>query len=44
MNQSEPGVDHRDVLDHHLVGGESLLAEVVQHEDAAVALLSAWAV
>ena len=39
MAQSEPSGDHRDVLDNLRVGIGSLLAEMVQHKNAAVAVL-----
>ena len=39
MDQSEPGGGHRDVLDNLRVGIGSLLAEMVQHKNAAVAVL-----
>ena len=44
VNQSVFSVDHRDFLDHPRVGVGSLLDQVVQHKDAAVAILLAWTV
>ena len=39
VKKSEPGVDHRDVLDLQQVSVGSLRAEEIQHEDEAFAVL-----